>query len=209
MRRAHPQLARLALGACACFVLARALSGFLEALAHEREERSGDDELERLCSEGHAASSQRMRNTCLQMHRARATPILIKACLRAVATAYDDFHSRLATWQSVLSVALFVLMCVASPLSKILWLLLPSQPTKALVDEEDTECRIVVMSQDDIRNMPAAKQFFNNMRLKFGKSRGGRACSPLRPADRGADYADWPGFVTGGSPEYTISKKLD
>lgn len=206
MRRAPPQLSRLALVACVCFLLARALSGFLEALAHEREERAGDDDLERLCSEGIAASSQRMRNTCLQMHRARATPLLIKACLRAVAAAYDDFNSRLATWQSLLSVALFLLMCVASPLSKMLWLLLPAQPTTELFDEEHSECRVVVMSPDDVRNMPAAKQFWNGVKLKLGRP---RSHARLLTQGGAAAYSDWGAFVGDDRSEHVTSKKRD
>lgn len=156
----------------------------MEALAHEREERAGDDDLERLCSEGHAASSQRMRATCLQMRRARATPILIKACLRAVSSAYAEFSERLFTWQSWLSVVLFVFMCVASPLSKLLWLLLPSQPTVFASDEEDSECRLVVITQDDIGKMPRRKQLWQNMRLRFGNH------PALQTTDENSYYGD-------------------
>jgi hypothetical protein len=98
-------------------------------------------------------------------------------------------------------------MCVASPLSKILWLFLPSQPTKALVDEEDRECRIVVMSQDDIRNMPVAKQFVNTMKLKFGKQwceHHGRMLS-----HGGSGYTDWPAYVGDDALDRSNSKKRD
>ena len=160
MRRS-PSLSRLACAACACFALARALSGFLEAMAHEREERAGDDDLAELCANGYASSSPRMRQTCLQMRRARATPIVIKAALRAVSSAYTEFAAHMFNWPTLLSLAAFVLVGVASPLSKIAWALLPTRPTHLEEDEEQNSCRLVVLGNGDLH--PAGRALWKRM----------------------------------------------
>ena len=59
----------------------------LEAMATVRDERSQDYELLDICQRGEARGSAKMRAACLQAQADRASPLMLKAIVRAVSTA--------------------------------------------------------------------------------------------------------------------------
>ena len=117
---------QVASAALAAFTLVRALALFLESYSAERAEHSGDDDLARLCSEGLAPTSIRMRATCLDLIRARATPLILKAVLRATRIGYDEFAANILSPRSVGAAALFLLMGVATPMLRVLRFAFPN-----------------------------------------------------------------------------------
>jgi hypothetical protein len=165
------QLARVATAVLAAFSAVHCASLFLEALAAEREEHAGDDDLARLCSEGHASASLRMRTACIQLRKARATPLLLKAALRAAETAYGQFNSALFSPRSLFAIVLFVLMCVATPLARVLNLMAPAV-ARAIDDEEQETTRIVVLNGRDFDANDASRPRRLWKRLRHGLARG-------------------------------------
>ena len=123
---------QVASAALAAFAVVRSLALFLESYSAERAEHSGDEDLARLCSEGQAPTSLRMRATCLDLVRARATPLFLKAALRAANVAYEEFASSLLSPRSVIAVCLFLLMGVATPILRLARLAFPT--TRAFDD---------------------------------------------------------------------------
>lgn len=133
------RLFQVASAALAAFTLVRALALFLESYSAERAEHSGDEELARLCSEGQAPTSLRMRATCLDLIRARATPLFLKAALRAAHVGYEEFAASLLSPRSVVAVGLFLLMGVATPLLRVVRFAFPNNREVAEmigIDEE-------------------------------------------------------------------------
>lgn len=120
------RLFQVASAALAAFTLVRALALFLESYSAERAEHSGDDELARLCSEGQAPTSLRMRATCLDLIRARATPLFLKGALRAAHVGYEEFAASLLSPRSVVAVGLFLLTGVATPLLRVVRFAFPN-----------------------------------------------------------------------------------
>ena len=79
----------IASGLLAFVSFARVAVLFLEALSAVRDERAQDYELLQLCREGSARGSMKMRAACLQAQADRASPVVLKAVLRAVSIAGD------------------------------------------------------------------------------------------------------------------------
>jgi len=89
---------------------------FFEALAVVREERSQDYELLELCTRGDARSSPKMREACLQARADRASPLLAKAVVYAVSTAFKDFSATVGSPFKFAIVVLFIISSVALPI---------------------------------------------------------------------------------------------
>ncbi len=102
---------------CTIVSFARVSVLFLEALAAVRDERSQDVELLELCAQGTARSSQKMRTACLQAQSDKASPILLKAVLRAVSTAFEDFSDSVSSPGKLLVVVLFVISSIFLPVN--------------------------------------------------------------------------------------------
>ena len=126
---------------------------FLEALSTVRDERSQDSELLQMCASGVARGSMKMRAACLQAQADRASPIVLKAVLRAVSTAYADFTESVSSPGKMLVVILFVLSSLLFPVAS--WI-------KALIPSEDVDGKphIVVVAGD-------AEQALRSPRLSF------------------------------------------
>lgn len=92
----------------------------LESLAVVRDERHRDTELLDLCRSGAARESEKMRVACLHAQSDRASPILLKAVLRAFSTAFDDFSASVSSPAKLLVVVLFCLTSVFLPLNSVL-----------------------------------------------------------------------------------------
>jgi hypothetical protein len=96
--------------------LSRVIVLFLEALSSVRAERSQDSELLELCAQGAARGSIKMRAACLQAQADRASPVVMKAVLRAVSTAFSDFSESVSSPGKLAVVALFTLSSVYLPI---------------------------------------------------------------------------------------------
>ena len=89
---------------------------FLEAVAMVRDERSQDHELLEICARGEARGSTKMRAACLQAQADRASPLLLKAVVRAVATAWREFSESVATPFGFATMVLFVMSSLLLPI---------------------------------------------------------------------------------------------
>lgn len=99
---------------------------FLEALSAVRDERNQDSELLELCKQGSARGSMKMRSACLQAQADRASPVLLKAVLRAVSIAFADFSESVSSPGKMLVVALFVMSSLFLPMNAWLRALFPA-----------------------------------------------------------------------------------
>lgn len=138
MRRA----AAFASGGAALLSVARVAVLFLEALSAVRDERLQDAELIAACRDGVARGSHKMRAACVQAQADRASPILLKAALRAVATAWNDFAGSVNSPTNLLVVALFVTSSLFFPVHNWVRLLFP--PDTPLEGRH----HVVVLAQD-------------------------------------------------------------
>jgi len=117
----NPKRAIAILGAIITVVsFSRVCVLFLEALSAVRDERSHDSELLAVCATGVARGSMKMRAACLQAQADRASPIVLKAVLRAVSIAFDDFSDHVSSPTKLLVVVLFVLSSIFLPVTS--WL---------------------------------------------------------------------------------------
>lgn len=114
---------------------------FLEALSAVRDERSQDSELLDVCASGIARGSMKMRAACLQAQSDRASPIVLKAVLRAVSVAFEDFSESVSSPGKLLIVVLFVLSSVFLPVTSWIKTMFPQ-------DEMVGNPHIVVLAHD-------------------------------------------------------------
>lgn len=89
---------------------------FLEAMATVRDERSQDYELLDICQRGEARGSAKMRAACLQAQADRASPLVLKAVVRAVSTAWREFSDSVATPFGFATMILFVISSILLPI---------------------------------------------------------------------------------------------
>ena len=99
--------------------IARVVVCLVEAYSSVRSERLADYELIRLCDdETKASSSMDFRTLCLKKRAERAAPILLKAILRAVTTAFSEFCEVFSSPARVALLVLFSLTGIAAPVVK-------------------------------------------------------------------------------------------
>ena len=99
-------------------VVIRFVCLFCESFSVVRSERLADDDLIELCGRGAAADSVKFRSLCLQAKADRAAPILFKAVLRAIRTAFADFTESFNSPTKIAILLLFVLSGLALPVVK-------------------------------------------------------------------------------------------
>lgn len=125
---------------------------FLEAVAEVRDERLHDTELLELCSSGQARGSIKMRTACIQAQSDRASPLLLKAVVRAVSTAWREFASTCASPLGFASMILFVLSSLVLPVIPWMRMVLYSWAGDDEQQEDhrdgDLEHHIVVLNGD-------------------------------------------------------------
>lgn len=137
-----------AAGALLAFVaVARVLVLFLEALSAVKDERTRDYELIDLCQRGAARESPKMRAACLQAQADRASPIVLKAVLRAFSTAFEDFAASASSPSKLLLLVIFALVSIYLPLSSVLRALVPPEHI-------DGEQHVVVVAGDSQLTSP-------------------------------------------------------
>ena len=137
------RLTAIVSGLLALISFARVSVLFLEALALVRDEREQDGELLRLCREGAARGSVKMRSACLQANADQASPLVLKAVVRAVSTAWGEFYATVSTPFGALAVFAFFVMSLVMPV--VPW-------AKALVAALGARDRYDHDSDDDVES---------------------------------------------------------
>lgn len=101
---------------------ARIVVCLVEAYSAVRHERHEDEGLMRLCNDptSDAAGSPDMRALCLRKRAERAAPIVFKAVLRAVTTAFTEFCEVFSSPSRVALLVLFSITGIAAPVVKAL-----------------------------------------------------------------------------------------
>lgn len=110
---------------------------FLEAVAAVRDERNHDIELLEICARGEARGSTKMRTACLQAKADRASPLVLKAVVRAVSTAWREFSDSVATPFGFATMVLFVISSLLLPI--VPWI--KAVLTVWAGDDDDTQDR--------------------------------------------------------------------
>jgi hypothetical protein len=98
--------------------LARVIVLVVEAYSAVWAERAADRELIQLCESGTGSLSHDFRALCLKKRAEQAAPVLLKALLRAVTTAFTDFVEVLSSPTRVIMLVLFTITGVAAPVVK-------------------------------------------------------------------------------------------
>jgi hypothetical protein len=93
---------------------------FLESLAMVRDERHADSELIGLCKTGAARGSAKMREACLRARADNASPVVLKATVRAFSVAWGEFVECVSTPFGFSTTILFVISGLVLPI--IPWL---------------------------------------------------------------------------------------
>jgi hypothetical protein len=154
---------------------------FLEALSTVRDERSQDSELLELCASGMARGSMKMRAACLQAQADRASPIVLKAVLRAVSTAYGDFIASMNTPSHLMLTLLFAISSIFMPVMSWVRAL---APTERLIDGSP---HIVVLADDSAHALGVNRGFRQ------------RVTRALRLRKSSVDRSEFDRVETGGS----------
>lgn len=102
-------------GLLALYSFARVAVLFFEALSIVRRLRVEDEQLLDLCSSGQASGSAKMRDACLKAHAERASPIVFKAIVQAVSTAFKDFSDTVGSPFKLGVLTLFMISSVILP----------------------------------------------------------------------------------------------
>ena len=105
---------------CTLLTVARVVVLFVESWSAVASEREADAELMQMCDVGTAAQSADFRALCVRKRADRASPVLLKALLRACSTAFADFCELFSSWTKVALLVLFCLTGIAAPIVKAL-----------------------------------------------------------------------------------------
>lgn len=165
---------------------ARVLVLFLESVAAVRDERSHDAELLDVCARGEARGSSKMRAACLQAQADRASPLLLKAMVRAVSVAFKEFSDTVATPFGFATMILFVLSSLLLPVVPWVRAVLTiwagdDDDDQELHRDSDLEHHIVVLTGDQswmpqkpaIHRRVARKLVGSKMRLRSSSDMNG------------------------------------
>lgn len=164
---------------------------FLEAVAIVRDERNQDGELLEICQSGQGRGSAKMRAACLQAQADRASPLVLKAVVKAVSTAWREFSDSVATPFGFASMTLFILSSLLLPV--VPWI--KAVLTAWAGDEEewqddhrdtDLEHHIVVLN-GDTSWMPARPGVKKRMARKLI---GSRSATPIAFSGQSTDDHD-------------------
>lgn len=140
---------------------------FLEAMATVRDERNQDHELLEICASGQARGSIKMRTACLQAQADRASPLVLKAVVRAVSTAWREFSDSVATPFGFATMVLFVISSLLLPVIPWIRTILTAwagddDEYQDLHRDSDLEHHVVVLNGDQswIPQRPGARKRF-------------------------------------------------
>lgn len=154
---------------------------FLEALSAVRNEREQDYELLQLCREGSARGSMKMRAACLQAQADRASPVVLKAVLRAVSIAWRDFSDSVSSPGKLAIVVLFVLSSLFLPVSA--WVRALMQ-TDFCMHSDGTNGHVVVLAHQAAATLGRPRLNFKRrvqraLRLRGRRSDSGTSLLPF------------------------------
>jgi hypothetical protein len=141
---------------------------FLESLAAVNDERAQDVELLSMCAQGVARSSSKMRSACLQAQAERASPVVLKAVLKAVSTAFEDFSESVASPTKLAVLLLFVVSSLFLPVSSLLRRLLPDDV------EVEGGHHVVVLAHDSVEGLGQRRIGFKQRVCNALRKRGKR-----------------------------------
>lgn len=110
------RLVAIVSGLLALYSFARVMVLFFEALSIVSAARSEDEALLDLCTSGKASGSAKMREACLKAHSERASPIVFKAIVQAVSTAFKDFSDTVGSPLKVAVLIFFIISSVTMPI---------------------------------------------------------------------------------------------
>ena len=122
-RMASPKKVFACITAALTFLtVARVVVCLVEAYSQVRHERLADEGLMRLCNDptSEATAAPDMRALCLRKRAERAAPIVLKAVLRAVTTAFSEFCEVFSSPSRVALLVLFSITGIAAPVAKAL-----------------------------------------------------------------------------------------
>ena len=152
-------------GLAAFLSFARVASLFLESYTTVRAERASDERLLQLCQSNDAPTeSAHMRSACLKARRDRASPLLFKASLRAVHTAWEEFTDAVGSPFKLGMVVLFLLSGLVMPLMPALRVAsdaanIAGDMMGLDLEDEDADSQVIVLhggmpriSQKGVRN---------------------------------------------------------
>ena len=109
-------------GALTFLTFARVVVCLVEAYVEVRSERMADEGLMQMCNDPsqQAAAAPDFRTLCLRKRAERAAPIVLKAVLRAVTTAFSEFCEVFSSPSRVALLVLFSITGIAAPVVKAL-----------------------------------------------------------------------------------------
>ena len=182
----RPRVATCFFATVVALSITRVLVLFCESYSIVRAERQADIDLIQLCSTGAAKDSEKFRAACLQARSEQAAPAVLKAILKSIRTAFNDFAESFNSPSRIVVLLLFCLSGLALPVVKTFTNLVNAyMGTDALsrlhglhFSEEDNpddqeSCRIVVMNTER-RGLAGAVAH----RLRVMPSRRGRSKLP-------------------------------
>ena len=182
MKRLSPRrITALVSALLALISFARVAVLFLEAMALVRDEREQDGELLRLCREGAARGSVKMRSACLQANADQASPLVLKAIVRAVSTAWAEFYATVSTPFGALAVLGFFAISLVMPV--LPWaraLATAFGASSAALDDDDLEAssHIVVVANGGADYAPKGAMRRRLSRVRNLVGRGDRVATP-------------------------------
>tara|TARA_Y100000748_G_scaffold46588_2_gene35085 strand:+ start:388 stop:903 length:516 start_codon:yes stop_codon:yes gene_type:complete len=117
-----------------------------ESMAAVRDERQADDELLQLCRSGAARASTKMRAACLKARSDAASPLLFKAIVRSVSTAWGEFIGLVSTPYGVATMLLFLLSSFVLPIVPWIKVLGRAAIHDEGEDDLESERHVIVLS---------------------------------------------------------------
>ncbi len=135
-------------GLAAFLSFARVASLFLESYTTVRSERSSDHRLLDLCKSDNAPTeSAHMRAACLKAQRDQASPLIFKASLRAVNTAWEEFSETIGSPFKLAVVVLFLLSGLVMPLMPAVRAASEAASMMASeIEDDDEETQVIVVN---------------------------------------------------------------
>lgn len=134
----------------ATYGVARTLLSFLEALSVVRAERADDLALLAVCASDAAKGSLKLRAACLAARADVAAPVVVKALVRAVSTAFADFCSVVSSPGRLLMLLFFLAASVLLPVRSWLAVLQQLCGHRVVVQDDDDESALHLLEFVDM-----------------------------------------------------------
>lgn len=100
--------------------IARVVVCLVESYSAVTLERHADNDLIKVCDSGEAAQSTDFRTLCMKKRAERAAPVVLKAMLRAVTSAFCEFCEIFGSTTRIALLVLFCITGVSAPVAKAL-----------------------------------------------------------------------------------------